>query len=186
MPAQPRFLSSELALCAASVFAQRGYSHASLDHVAAALGVTKGTLYHRFTGKRELFVAALGERVDRRCERIASVFGTPEANAARGATRARLLAEHLGTALAPDPVDGALLAVARSEPELRDAAAAAQAAIQAEVLDVVVAFLREAGREPKGHAEVAVSLCAVADGLALAERAELVPDAVRRLLAPDR
>lgn len=36
-------------------FGTRGYSETSLDAVAATAGVTKGALYHHFSGKEELF-----------------------------------------------------------------------------------------------------------------------------------
>src|SRR5262245_5845005 len=39
------------------LFAQDGYEATSLDAVVAEAGVTKGALYHHFTGKRELFAA---------------------------------------------------------------------------------------------------------------------------------
>jgi AcrR family transcriptional regulator len=45
------------------LFAERGYSGTSLDHVVAEAGVTKGALYHHFENKKELF-AAVAERVE--------------------------------------------------------------------------------------------------------------------------
>jgi AcrR family transcriptional regulator len=43
---------------AVELFAQRGYAATSLDEVAKRARVTKGALYHHFTGKQALFEAA--------------------------------------------------------------------------------------------------------------------------------
>ncbi len=43
---------------ARSLFARQGYAHTSLDEIVAGARVTKGALYHHFTGKQELFEAA--------------------------------------------------------------------------------------------------------------------------------
>lgn len=44
---------------AVRVFAQKGYDATSVDEIAAAIGVAKGTIYYHFKGKRELFVASI-------------------------------------------------------------------------------------------------------------------------------
>jgi AcrR family transcriptional regulator len=46
-------------------FAADGYQATSLDDIVEAVGVTKGALYHHFSGKRELFTAVY-EREQRR------------------------------------------------------------------------------------------------------------------------
>ena len=51
-------------LAAASrVFARHGYNGASLDHVAAEAGLTKGAVYWHFASKGDLFLALLEESV---------------------------------------------------------------------------------------------------------------------------
>jgi AcrR family transcriptional regulator len=52
-------------------FSRHGYAATSLDEVAAAGGVTKGSLYHHFRGKTELFEAVLEEEARRLTEQIA-------------------------------------------------------------------------------------------------------------------
>ncbi|GAB2677205.1 TetR/AcrR family transcriptional regulator [Paenibacillus thermoaerophilus] len=42
---------------AARVFAEQGYAGATLDHVAAEAGLTKGAVYWHFSGKSDLFLA---------------------------------------------------------------------------------------------------------------------------------
>ena len=44
---------------AAEVFARKGFQGASVDDVAAAAGVSKGSLYSYFKNKEELFYATL-------------------------------------------------------------------------------------------------------------------------------
>ena len=58
----------EILAVAAELFGERGYDAVSLDDVAERLDVTKGSLYHYFSGKEELGAAAietLGAAVDR-------------------------------------------------------------------------------------------------------------------------
>ena len=47
---------------AAETFAQRGFEAATMDEIAARVGLTKGALYYRFATKQDLFLALLDER----------------------------------------------------------------------------------------------------------------------------
>ncbi len=49
--------TSSLVKAARELFAKDGYAATSLDAVVAKAGVTKGALYHHFSGKRDLFAA---------------------------------------------------------------------------------------------------------------------------------
>jgi len=53
---RPRILSA-----AAMLFAERGFSAASIDQVAERLGATKGLVYHHYRSKSELFVDVCDE-----------------------------------------------------------------------------------------------------------------------------
>jgi len=44
------------------VFAERGFSAATLADIGARAGVTRGAVYHHFTDKAELYVTAVSER----------------------------------------------------------------------------------------------------------------------------
>jgi AcrR family transcriptional regulator len=46
------------------VFARRGYRQASVDEIAAEAGYSKGAVYWHFSGKAELLLTLLEERVD--------------------------------------------------------------------------------------------------------------------------
>jgi AcrR family transcriptional regulator len=55
----------EILDAATGIFAERGYPDTDVDSVAARLGVAKGTVYHYFPSKRELFLAAVDRGVAR-------------------------------------------------------------------------------------------------------------------------
>ena len=46
---------------ATALFSEQGYSATSLDAIVAGARVTKGALYHHFSGKQDLFEAVFGE-----------------------------------------------------------------------------------------------------------------------------
>jgi AcrR family transcriptional regulator len=54
-------------------FADKGFAAASLDAIAADAGVTKGSLYHHFGSKTELFEAVFEEQCRVTCEHVAAV-----------------------------------------------------------------------------------------------------------------
>ena len=55
---------------ARDVFADRGYDHTTLDHVAEAAGLTKGAVYSSFDSKVDLFYALMHERVRERLDLV--------------------------------------------------------------------------------------------------------------------
>ena len=54
----------ELLTAALRVFARRGYRDAGVDEIAAEAGYSKGALYWHFSGKQELLLALIDERID--------------------------------------------------------------------------------------------------------------------------
>src|SRR4051794_15324874 len=62
--AQRREAREELLSAALRVFARRGYREAGVDEIAGEAGYSKGALYWHFSGKEELLIALLEERVD--------------------------------------------------------------------------------------------------------------------------
>jgi AcrR family transcriptional regulator len=67
--AEPAF--ERLLRAAADLFARDGFAGTSLDAVAAGAGVTKGSLYHHFTGKADLFEAVFERQEARLAQRVA-------------------------------------------------------------------------------------------------------------------
>jgi AcrR family transcriptional regulator len=72
---------------ATTLFAERGYAGTSLEDVASASQVTRGAVYHHFASKQALFEAVLDLQ------------------------EARVTAEVIAAATAPDPWDAAMLAL---------------------------------------------------------------------------
>src|SRR5437763_5412142 len=62
--AEGRQARDALLSAAVRVFARRGYREAGVDEIAAEAGYSKGALYWHFSGKDELFLALLEERID--------------------------------------------------------------------------------------------------------------------------
>ncbi len=53
------FRCSEILAAARKVFATRGFNDATVDDIAAAAGIAKGTVYLYFSSKKEIYLAAL-------------------------------------------------------------------------------------------------------------------------------
>jgi AcrR family transcriptional regulator len=76
--AQGREARDELLTAALEVFARRGYRDAGVDEIAAEAGYSKGAVYWHFSGKEELLMALLEERIDAPLrERIALLASAP-------------------------------------------------------------------------------------------------------------
>src|SRR5690242_15592094 len=101
----------EIIAVAAELIGERGYDAMSLDEVAERLDVTKGSLYHYFSGKEELGSAAietLGNEWTSRLEQLlAATPGSPSVRL-RALVREQLVVAvrdypaALGLFLAPD------------------------------------------------------------------------------------
>lgn len=62
---------------AVELFTKRGYAGTSLDEVVKRARVTKGALYHHFSGKQALFEAAFESVETRLFERLSKIVSTP-------------------------------------------------------------------------------------------------------------
>jgi AcrR family transcriptional regulator len=62
--AQGREARDELLAAALRIFARRGYREAGVDEIANEAGYSKGALYWHFSGKQELLLALVEERID--------------------------------------------------------------------------------------------------------------------------
>lgn len=67
---------------AATVFAQKGFNGASIEEVAETAGFSKGAVYSNFSGKEELFLALVTQRIQASLiaieETVSRSGGTPE------------------------------------------------------------------------------------------------------------
>lgn len=60
------------------VFTERGYAAATMDHVAAELGVSKSALYHHVSGKADILDRALGVALDALEEALVAAAASPD------------------------------------------------------------------------------------------------------------
>lgn len=58
---------------AAGVFTKKGYHKTTVEEIAAAIGVSKGTIYYYFKNKEELYLAIIQEGIDLFHEELAKV-----------------------------------------------------------------------------------------------------------------
>jgi AcrR family transcriptional regulator len=70
--AQSEATRAALIETARGLFAERGYAGVGTEEIVRAAGVTRGALYHHFTGKRELFEAVYEDVERQLVERIAA------------------------------------------------------------------------------------------------------------------
>ena len=76
--ARGREARDEILSAALRVFARRGYGEATMDAIAAEAGYSKGALYWHFSGKQELLLTLLDERIDKPMrERFAVLASAP-------------------------------------------------------------------------------------------------------------
>ncbi|MGI5127406.1 TetR/AcrR family transcriptional regulator [Pseudonocardia sp. CA-107938] len=142
--ARPRTFDEERALDAAMrAFWATGFTGTSTDDLCAATGLGRSSIYNTFTGKRELFLAALRRYSDEMYGRASEIFGRPSPIR----DRVRALFEQAIEPLPGDPVGclvvNSVVELGGSDPEvaellhrdgerrlvlMRDALAAAQTA----------------------------------------------------------
>ncbi|HEX3327972.1 MAG TPA: TetR/AcrR family transcriptional regulator [Actinomycetota bacterium] len=87
---------AEMARAAARLFSERGYHGTSMQHLADALGLQRGSLYAHIGSKQELLFDVVDEGADRFLERGAEAV---EMHGPAGARLRRLLVGHVETAI---------------------------------------------------------------------------------------
>ena len=60
-PPSTQSTSERLLLAAQELFLERNYADVTMDQICAATEVTKGALYHHYSGKEELYLAMLNQ-----------------------------------------------------------------------------------------------------------------------------
>jgi AcrR family transcriptional regulator len=81
LPAEQR--RATLVGAASELFAERGYDHASLDELAARVGVTKPIVYRHFASKKDLYLELLALHRDELLSTLAREMTVPGALADR-------------------------------------------------------------------------------------------------------
>ncbi|MCW3783653.1 TetR/AcrR family transcriptional regulator [Defluviimonas salinarum] len=85
-PEQRETQRQEILIAASRVFARKGYEAATMNDIAAEMGVSKGILYYQFKSKQDLIVATrrretigAGQRLQEICDRPGPVLDRLEA-----------------------------------------------------------------------------------------------------------
>ena len=87
---------TEMVQAAARLFSERGYHGTSIQHLADALGLQKGSLYSHIGSKEELLFDVVNDGADRFLERGEHAFALPALASVR---LRRLLVGHVETAI---------------------------------------------------------------------------------------
>ena len=165
----------ELLLAAARrTFLERGYAGATIDAIAEQAGFSKGVVYSQFSGKSDLFLALLEQRIEERAGQNRAL--ADELAGAELVEAALALADHL----ARTEPEWALLVVefrahAARDPELNRRYAEHHARTVERLADVV-RFVRPDRAPAAGDRHLAELLLAVGSGLVLERHAN--PDAL--------
>jgi AcrR family transcriptional regulator len=177
--AQGREGRDELLTAALRVFARRGYAHAGVDEIATEAGYSKGALYWHFSGKEDLLLALLEERVDAPMRELVALLESapPDRDMSVEASRAfaRRLTEERDAVL----LEREYWTLAIRDPELRSRYAERQAELRAAFAGALEARARHLGTPELSipAEDVARIVMSVMGGLAVDELLE--PGSVR-------
>lgn len=97
---------------AIEVFRERGYKSTSISHLSEATGLTTGSLYKAFDGKKDIFFKALDRYVARRSAALSEVLSDVTGGLAKVE---RAVAFYAEASLAPPGSQGCLLVNAATE-----------------------------------------------------------------------
>lgn len=152
---------------------QHGFAASGVDALAAAAGVTSGSLYRHFAGKSDLFAALIRADLQRTADRFAGLPAGDGAAAAK-AFAAYLSPQHLSDAERGCPLPALAAEVARADDAVRDAFDAGLREIHAPLATAV------------GSSAQAWALIAQSVGALMLARAALDPRLQRELLEAGR
>lgn len=142
---------------------RHGFAGSGMDALAAAAGVTTGSLYRHFDGKADLFAAMIGAELQRSAQRFAAI-APGDIDAARSAVNTYLSPQHVKHPEAGCALPALSTEVARADASVRAAFQAGLLAIHAIVAERLA-----------GSPERAWALIAQAVGAVMLSRA--LPDA---------
>jgi AcrR family transcriptional regulator len=141
-------------------FRATGYAGTSLDDVAAATGLGRGSIYAAFGDKHELFMRSLGEYCERNEASVAAALDGPD-DTALERLRAFLLAQaQVGVGGTGRTCMATKFAVELDEqdPDARARVAQMFAALQRRLRDCILAAQRNGDVEPSADADLLAKL----------------------------
>jgi AcrR family transcriptional regulator len=138
-------------------FRATGYAGTSLDDVAAATGLGRGSIYAAFGDKHELFMRSLSEFCERTEARAAAALDGPDDTALERLHAFLLAAAQVGTGTNCMATKFAV-ELDEQDPEARARAAQTFAALQRRLRDCVLAAQRNGDIEPSVDADLLAKL----------------------------
>ena len=177
--AERREARNELLSAALRVFARRGYRDAGVEEIAAEAGYSKGALYWHFSGKEELLLTLLEERIDTPMRQRFALLAAapPERDMSVEATRA--FAQQLDGEREALLLEREYWSLAIRDPELRARYAERQTELRRDLAAALEARARHLGTPDltMPAEEVARIVMSIIGGLAVDELIE--PGSVR-------
>jgi AcrR family transcriptional regulator len=167
------------------VFARRGYREAGVDEIAAAAGYSKGALYWHFSGKEEVLLALLDERIDAPTRDMVALLESAPPERDMSVEASRELARRLGSQRDAVLLEREYWSLAIRDPELRARYAERQTELRGALADAIEARARHLGTPdiPMPAEDVARIVMSIVGGLSVDELIE--PGSVRDDLLAD-
>ena len=169
----------ELLAAALRVFARRGYRQAGVDEIAAAAGYSKGALYWHFSGKEDLLLALLEERIDAPTRELVALLESAPPDRDMSLEASREFARRLTAQRDAVLLEREYWSLAIRDPELRALYAERQTQLRAALAGAIEARARHLGNPalPIPAEDVARIVMSITGGLAVDELIE--PGSVR-------
>jgi AcrR family transcriptional regulator len=172
--AQEREGREELLDAALRVFARRGYGQAGVDEIAAAAGYSKGALYWHFSGKADLLLALLEERIDAPMRELVALLESAPPDRDMSVEASREFARRLSGQRDAVLLEREYWILAIRDPELRARYAERQTELRAALAGALEARARHLGTPdlPMPAEDLARIVMSIVGGLAVDELIE--------------
>lgn len=141
---RPGYDVDALLAVAIRVFTERGYDGTTMEDLAAALGITKSSIYHHVSGKEEILSRAL----DRALDALEAVLVQARASAEPAVTRLERVVRGSVAALIAELPSVTLLLRVRGNSEVERAALGRRRSIDAELARLVAAAQADGAIRP--------------------------------------
>jgi AcrR family transcriptional regulator len=177
--AEGREARDELLKAALRVFAERGYREAGVDEIAAEAGYSKGALYWHFSGKEELLLTLLEERIDAPLRELVALLESAPPERDMSLEASREFARRLRGERNAELLEREYWSLAIRDPELRARYVERQAEHRGALARAIEARARHLGTPdiPMPAEDVARIVMSVVGGLTVDELIE--PGSVR-------
>lgn len=177
--AEGREPREELLAAALQVFASRGYQQAGVDEIAAAAGYSKGALYWHFSGKEELLMTLVEERIDARMREMVALLGSAPPERDMSVEASREFARRLDSQRDAVLLEREYWSLAIRDPDLRARYAERQNELRDSMARALEARARHLGTPelPMPAEDVARMVMSIIGGLSVDELIE--PGSVR-------